>query len=303
MLTFQDSYIKAQRLARDNSPGTLAQLQQDMNTGYRLFNSKMTRYFTRKQQFTNLIANQQIYQVPIDSIRIAGMTALVSNTYRPPLKEVRSEQTWRMMNSYQYQTNWPTHYFTIGNNEFAVYPIPSQNVTNGLRVWYQLQDHDLTQNDVTSATTNTTVSVTNGSNVMNFTGAPVNNSMIGWQFQITATSGVSDNTWYEIESVPSTSQIITVQAYVSPTASGLSWRAGQSWIFPEEYHDIPVHYALGLYFSSKGNVNRSTFHMNLFNAALVDAIEQYSSANESSVIDESDSYINFWTVTPNASPS
>jgi hypothetical protein len=303
MLTFQDSYIKAQRLSRDNSPGTLAQLQQDMNTGYHLFNAKMTRYFTRKQQFTNIIAQQNIYQVPVDSIRIAGMTALVSNTYQPPLKEVRSEQEWRQMNSYSYQSNWPTHYFTIGSSEFAVWPIPSASVTNGLRVWYQLQDHDLTQPDVTSTTTSTTVSVTNGSPTVTATGAAFNNSMIGWQFQITATTGISDNTWYEIVAVPTTNTLTLESAYVSPTASGLTWRAGQSWVFPQEYHDAPVHYALSLYFSSKVNENRSNYHMNLYNAALTDAIQNYSSANESAVISGDETSINFWSVQPVPSPT
>ena len=304
MLTFQDAYTKFQRLARDNSPGTLAQGQQDMNTAYHKFNDSMTRYYTRKQQYTTLNEGQQIYQVPIDSLRISGMTALVSNTYVPPLTEVRSEKTWRQMNSYTYQSNWPTHYFTIGSSEFAVWPIPSATVVQGLRVFYQMKDHDLTQPDVTSTTTNTTVTVVNGSPTITATGSAFNSDMIGWQFQITPQAGiVTDNTWYEIVAVPNANTATVEQAYVGSSQSGLAWRAGQSWIFPEAYHDAPIHYALSLYFSSKGNENRSQYHFQLFNTQLQDAIQQYSSANESAVIADDDIYINFWTVTPTPSPS
>ena len=73
-LTWSDLTTKAVRLSRDTSPATLTQLQQDMNTGYHMFNAKLGRYYSRKQQFTDVVANQSIYQTPIDSVRILGMT-------------------------------------------------------------------------------------------------------------------------------------------------------------------------------------------------------------------------------------
>src|SRR5882724_7029965 len=115
MLTFQDSYTKAQILAKDAGSTTLVQLKQDMNTGYHLFNAKLSRYFSRKQQFTNLVSQQQIYQTPIDCVRVMGITAFVTSTYQPPIKEIRSEYQWRQITSYPTASNWPIFYYMIGN--------------------------------------------------------------------------------------------------------------------------------------------------------------------------------------------
>src|ERR1044071_10470700 len=99
MITWTQLEAKAVRLSRDTSPGTLVQLQQDMNTGYHMFHAKFGRYYSRKQQFTDVEAGKSIYQTPIDSIRVIGMTVKTSpgsNTYSPPIKEIRSEYEWRL---------------------------------------------------------------------------------------------------------------------------------------------------------------------------------------------------------------
>lgn len=299
MLTFTQAKTKFQRLTMDTTPNVLTQGIEDINTAYHKFNAQMTRYYTRKQQFTNLIAGQQVYQLPIDSIRITGMTVLVSNTYQPPVKEVRNEYDWRQMTSYPYKTNWPAYYFSIGANQFGLWPTPSQTVTNGLRIYYQLQDHDLAQDDVTSVTTGYTVSVTNGSTTVTASGSAFTSNMIGWEFRITATAGVvSDNTWYTIVGVPNGTTLTLESAYVGSSASGLAWQAGQSFIFPQEYHDAPIHYAASLYFMARGNSARAKFHMDIYEKDLAKAIEEYSSANSSSVIDTTENYLNPWTVLP-----
>lgn len=287
---------KAVRISRDNTPGTLTQLQQDMNTAYHLFNAKMVRYFTRKQQFTNIIANQDIYQTPIDCVRVLGITVAVNANYEPTVKEVRSEYQWRQMKSYKtFKTTWPSHYFSLGSDAIQLYPTPSQNYTNGIRFYYQPQDHDLSIEDLLS-TSASTMTVVNGSPTVTCTSGVFNANMVGLQFQVT---GIPDLSWYEIVGVPTASTLTLKSAYVGISASGLAWRVGQSPIFPQEYHDAPVNYALYLYFASKGNSERSQFHQNLYDASLQDALEQYSSANESSVIDEDGTeLINPWSVTP-----
>lgn len=299
MLTFEDSFLKAQRIARDNTPGTLTQLKQDMNTGYHLFNAKLARYFTRKQQFTDLIAGQQQYQTPVDCVRVMGLTVLVSNTYQPTVKEVRSEYQWRQITAYQgQQSNWPSNYFMIGSDQLALWPTPSQTVANGLRFYYQPQDHDLSLDDVLSTPT-TLVTVTNGSPTVTAATGAFTANMIGCQFQLT---GVADLTWYEIVDVPNVTTLTLKSAYAGISASAQAWRVGQVWIFPQEYHDSPVNYALYLYFASKGNSERSQYHQQLYESSLADAIEQYSSSNESSVIDDSDMLLNPWLVPPIPGP-
>ncbi len=303
-VTWTDQKLKAQRLARDSEPSTLTQLAQDMNTGYHLFNAKVSRYFTRKQQFTNLVSGQQIYQTPVDSIRVMGMTVLVSETYQPTVKEIRSEYQWRQITSYPYNSNWPAYYFMIGSNELSLWPIPSQDVENGLRFYYQPQDYDLSIEDLTSTSLSATATVTNGSATVTLSGSVLTSSMANLWFQVT---GETDNTFYEI--VSSTSSTLTLKsAYVSSSGAAKAFRIGQLSILPQEYSDAPMHYALGNYFMAKGNTERSQFHLGTvdrpgaFYQMLKDCEQEYSSSNTSNVISDDDTYINPWMVPPVPGP-
>lgn len=302
MLTFQQNYQKTQRLAKTDNADDLVQIKQDLNTGYQLFNAKLSRYYSRKQQFTNITSGQGIYQTPIDCIRIIGMTVLVSGTYKTPVKEIRDEFKWRQITAYPYNSNWPAYYFMIGNDEFQVWPTPSANVTNGIRFYYQQQDHDLTLDDITSTTTSATASVTNGSPTVTASSGVFTTDMSGLFFQA---QGIPNTTWYEI--ISSTTTTLTLKsAYVGSTASGLAWRAGQAWIIPPEYTDAPMHYALGNYFSAQGNENRTQYHLGsdqdgkrgIYWEMVKSAIEDYSSSTEGNVISEDDSYLNAWFLTP-----
>jgi hypothetical protein len=291
-ITWTDQWTKAQRIARDNTAGTLGQLQQDINTGYHLFNAKMARYYTRKQQFTDIIEGESIYQTPVDCLRITGLTSLVGGTtstsYSWPLKEIRSEYEWRQIRSYRTQNNWPAWYISLGDDKFEVWPIPSQDVTNGFRLYYQPQDYDLSVEDVLS-TDSTLVTVTNGSTTVTSAGTPFNPNMKGLWFQLT---GVTNLTFYEIVDVPDNSTLTLKSAFTGYSGSNQSWRVGQLSIIPNEYADAPVYYALGNYFSSKGNETRSNNYLGKFEKMQQDCDAEYSSSQTGSVITDEVQYSN-----------
>lgn len=298
MLTWTDLKTKAQRLVKDNNPDTLIQLQQDMNEGYALFNAKLSRYFTRKQQFTDLFAGQQIYQTPIDCVRILGMTVQVANTYNPVVKEIRDEFQWRQITSYPIQSNWPTYYYPLGNDEVSLWPVPSQTVENGMRLYYQPTTGSLSVDDVTSTTTSTTVTVVNGGVTITASGSVFNADMAGLWFQVTDTT---DQTFYEILAATSTTLTLKT-AYTATSSASHAWRVGQVSIIPMEYDSAPVHYALWNYFSMAGNENRSQYHRTQYDNMVADCLQEYSSSNVSGVISDDDyTELNLWVVPPPAS--
>lgn len=303
MITFNSAYLKTQRLAKSNNADVLTQLKQDINTGYHMFNAKLARYYSRKQQFTDLIAGQQIYQTPIDCIKVLGMTVQVTSNFQPTVKQVRSEYDWRQIVSWQTDSNWPAWYFMIGNDELSLWPIPSQDVTNGLRFYYQPQDHDLSLDDITSTSNSSgntvTVTVANGTTLVTATSAIFTTQMIGLSFQV---NGVTDLSWYEIVDVPTTSTLTLKSAYVGISGSGQSWTIGQTMIIPQEYDDAPMHYALFNFWSAQGNESRAQFHKAQFDNMIQQCLESYSSSNESSVIDDSDMYLNPWLYPPVPAP-
>ena len=301
-LTWSDITTKMQRLSRDPSSDTQAQLQQDWNTGYHMFNAKLGRYYSRKQQFASSVTNQSIYQTPLDCVRILGMTYLVTSTYEPVVTIVQSEYEWRQIVSVKnVATNWPTNFFMIGNDEFQLWPTPSQSVTDGIRFYYQPQDHDLSVLDVTSTSTGATVTLVNGSTTVTASSGVFTAGMVGLYFQCT---GVTDTSWYEILAVPTASTLTLKQAYVGVSASGVAWRIGQQSIIPQEYADAPMHYALSNYFSANGNEQRATVHMNTFENMIVACQEDYSSSSESGVVTGGDlDVLNIWEIPPPASAS
>lgn len=307
MLTWTQLQAKAIRLSRDTTPGTLTQLQEDMNTGYHLFNAKLSRYFSRKQQFTDVITGQSIYQTPIDSIRIIGMTVATAdgvNSYSPPIKEIRSEYEWRLIKTVpNYASSWQTYYYVLGSDEIEVWPVPSSDIPNGIRFYYQQQDHDLSVEDIVSGNLSPvqTVTMVNGSATVTSTGSTFTDQLAGLQFQLT---GVTDLSWYEIVDVPDSSTLILKSAFVGNSSSGLSFRIGQTGILPQEYQDVVVHYALGLFFGGKGNEARSQFHLGteqkpgMFYNMVADAIAEYSSSTEGNIISDSENWISPWLLTP-----
>lgn len=305
MITFNQSYLKTQRLAKTNNADVLTQLKQDINTGYHMFNAKLARYYSRKQQFTDLISGQQIYQTPIDCVKVLGMTVQVTANYQPTVKQVRSEYDWRQIVSWNTNSNWPAWYFMIGNDELSLWPIPSQTVANGLRFYYQPQDHDLSLDDITSTSTSATVTVTKDSTLVTATSSVFTSQMVGLSFQL---NGVTDLTWYEIVDVPTNSTLTLKSAFVGISDSGQAWTIGQTMIIPQEYQDAPMHYALGNFWSAQGNESRSQYHLGtkekpgMFYDMMNDCLESYSSSNESAVIDESDMYLNPWTYPPVPAP-
>lgn len=312
MLTWSSMKSKTQRLAKTSQPDDLTQIEEDLNTGYHLFNQKCARYYYRKQQFANLTANQQIYQTPIDSVRVVGMTAQVTATYFPPLTEVRDEYEWRLLTSYAMTSSWPTKYFNIGNDEYALWPIPSQTLSNGLRYYYQMQDHDLSVDDFATSSSNSfaiittaTVTVSNGSTLITASASAFTSEMVGLSFRL---NGVTDLSWYEIVAVPTPTTLTLKSAFVGITGSGFNFQIGQTSIIPQEYQDAPMHYALGNYYSAQGNEARAQYHLGspenpgVFYQMITQCTEDYSSSSQSTVIAEGDDiYLNIWAVPPPAS--
>lgn len=297
MLSYTDLVKKAVRLSRDTSPGTLDQLKEDMNQGYQEFNAKLGRYWSRKQQFTDIVDGQSIYQTPIDAVRIIGVTVEVSDSYKIPVKEIRSEFEWRELVSYPYDSNWPAYYFVLGNDEIQLWPSPSQDVTNGIRYYYQQQDHFLSVDDFVSGdqTPVQTCTVTNGSVTVTSTGTTFTAQMKGLWFQLT---GVTDLSWYEIVDVPTSSTLTLKSAFVGISGATQAFRIGQMPIIPGEYHSKLVDYALALFFAGKGNETRATIHQSRFDNAVTDAIQEYASSTEGNVLMDDTSYISSWLLTP-----
>lgn len=297
MLSWTDAQNKFQSISGSQNSNDLTQAQQDMNIGYKRFNAAIARYFTRKQAFADIIAGQRYYQIPVDAIRVDNVTVTVSSGYAYPLTQVRSERTWReWLIIDTYQSNFITHYFVYGNDQIGLYPKPSTTVLGGLRFVYQPQDVDLTKSDYKTGT----ATVSNGSTAVTGTGTSWTQAAHG-NMQFTVTDG-SDGNWYDIATVNSTTSITLKTPYVGPSVSGAAYKLGQMFIFPGEYDDVPVDYALGRFYESRNNPSRAKYHTDKFKESVTDAVVKYASSSLSNVIADDDVGLNLWTIPPMPGP-
>ncbi len=297
-LTYTDLLTKLKTQAKATETSIVTQLAQDYNTGYQQLLSKLTRYYVRKQQFADLVAAQQYYQVPVDFNKATEVTVQVTSAYKPPLKRVTSEEEWRRLTSYPMQSSWPTYYFVLGRKQIGLWPVPAASVDLGLRLVYQPRAFNMSIPDLLSTVAGATATVTNGSQTVTLSSAVLTSSQIGLDLQIT---GVLDDTFYPV--VASTSSTLTLEApYVGTSTSGLAWRIGQLPQLPPEFADCPIHYALWLYFDANGNTARAKTHQLEFERMTNEALALYSSAGESSVITDDIEAYNPWLVPPMPGP-
>lgn len=292
-ITFQEAYTKFQTLSGSTNATNLLQAKQDINIGYARFNAAIARYFTRKQGFADIVANQRYYQTPVDAIRVSNVTITVPGGNPYPLEQVQSEQEWRyLLITPSYSSSFITHYFVYGNDQIGLYPLPSTAVSSGLRYVYQPSDVFLTKDDYTTGT----ITLSNGGVTVTGVGTSWSQASMGMmQFQVT---DGSDGNWYDILAVNSTTSITLKTPYVGPSVAATTYRLGQLFIFPTEYDDTPVDYALSRFWESRSNPARAQYHLNKYQASVDDAVEKYATSSLSNVITGENEGLNLWLIPP-----
>ena len=284
-LTWTDQQNIAQELSGLTDSATLAHLKRDMNTGAALFMAGLNREYNRHSRFTNLVANQQYYQIPEDAFMLKEVV-VSSGTYNPPMEQIPDEFAWRQMNSLPVQ-GLPSHYFVRGRNEFGLYPIPANSVTSGIELVFAPKNTQMTENDFGSAAgltgTGTTVAVTNGSQTITHSATGFTAKMVGQWFSVT---DGSDENWYQITGYTSSS-VMTIENYFQGLSNNtVNFRIGQVMDLPEEFLEAPVDYAIYRFYLKRGiiGLTQANEFKALFDGALQAAKDLYGQVSESQVI-------------------
>lgn len=291
MRTWQETYELAQQLSGDTSASILTMLKSDLNLGAKKLNTSMGRYFTRQSKSTNLVAGQQYYQTPPDCLKVTGIDFLLSTDRRLPTRQIRSEYKWRQLNFYPRTSNYVEHYFNKGSDEFGLYPIPANSVTAGLIIYYEARERDLVVADYSTGT----IALTNGSTTVTGTGTAFTDNMIG---RILKTTDGTDDYSYKIVGRSSGTVLTLEEPYIGLSATGIAYKIGESFVFPEEYHDAPIDFALARFFELRNNPERANYHLSKFKLSVIEARNAYASSSTSSVITDDLPTDTFWRLPP-----
>lgn len=275
-LTFSDWQDIITEITGLADSASMTKFKRDMNKGADMFLASMGREYNRKSRFTNLVEDQQYYQLPEDAHKLKEIIVEWGSTYKPPLEQIADEHYWRQLNMYS-QTGEPTHYFIRGYDEVGLYPIPSTSVTNGIELVFSPKHVSLTQDDYTAGT----VSVTDGSQTVTGTNTVWTSIHVGQWFEV---SDGSDSRWYRISAVASNTSLTLENFYQGTSGSGKTYRIGQVADLPEEYLEAPVDYAAYRHFLKRGTKDKVNDFRTLFFEALSDCKDKYGNTTESQVI-------------------
>lgn len=255
---------------------TLVKLKRDINIGSSKLLAALGREYNRKSRYTDIIADQQFYQLPEDGQKLKEVVASTGG-WLVPLEQIADEHEWLQLNMTNF-SGQPTHYFIKGNDELGLYPIPGSTITDGLQLIFSPKHVELTQDDYTTGT----LAVTNGSQTVTGTTTVFTTKMVSQFLQVT---DGSDGNWYRISDFVSTT-VLTLENYYQGTSGSVkAFRIGQVIDFPDEFAEAPSDYACYRHYLRRGDKNKANTFQSLFAAAIDEAKDQYSNTTDSQVID------------------
>lgn len=284
MLTFTQRKQQAAKLCGINyQEPEMDIIISNLNMADKLFENAARRGWTRREKIANITANKQYYQIASDMHRVSSVRCRISTDSDVviPLTEVQSEYEWNKLNSYPFNTTYPTHYFIRGNDEIGLYPCPSENVVDGLIVSYEPRIRDMGIDDFTF----TANVIQNGVDITN----PSNTLVGGFKPYMTENFWIKSNdsedgNWYKVQKVIDNNHMQIDNNYLGPTGNGVSFTMGQVPPYPEEYHEAAVYYAAFKFFAMRKDTDSSAMYRTLFQDALDQYRETYGSKTTGGVI-------------------
>lgn len=275
-LTWSDQQDMIQEITGLDDASSLLKFKRDMNVGATMFLSMLGREYNRKSRFTDLVANQQYYQLPEDAHKLKEIIVSQSSSYTLPLEQIADEHAWRQLNMFN-TTGVPSHYFIKGYDEVGLYPIPSSNTTDGIELVFSPRHVEMAHDDYTTGT----ITVTNGSATITGSSTVFTPSMVGRWLQV---NDGTDGNWYKIATYVSATSITIENYYQGESGGGKSYRIGQVMDLPEEFLEGPVDYAAYRHYTRRGDTQKKNDFKTMFEMALDQAKDNYGSTTDSQVI-------------------
>ena len=238
MITFYQHIEEIKKAYKITDAEQIASLKRWYNQGCSKIKKKLMRRVTAETIYSDLVAEQQTYQLP----EYAGR--LYNVRYNSPgseqrLIEVASHDLWLDMNSNNSQHGVPTHYHLLSEDEIALYPIPSEAVDNGLEVNLAFKHGRLTADDLTVGT----ATANNGSETVTLSSSVVTPKMVGRWFTVND----GNEEWYRISEYVSSTSFKLENYFEGDGGAGLDYIIGEIVDIPEEYVDLPELYATAKY--------------------------------------------------------
>jgi hypothetical protein len=273
-LSFQTLYQEAQSQAQDTATDSLILLKRAINQGMRKFMALLNREWIDGERTFSIVASQQYYQMPEDSIRLKSLTVTVGSiTY--PLIEVADDLAWQELNMRVIKSSIPRRYYVKANDQFGIWPVPSGDLSGAGTLTFEQEAKDMSQDDYTTGT----IAVTNGSTAVVGSGTAFTANMVGRSLGVTDSN--PDGAIYKIASFTDTTHITLENDYGGNTNGGASYMIGEFPNIPSEFHESLVDYALWRYYRRRRDFGSAKEMKAVFDESLMFCEQNYSSKTAS----------------------
>lgn len=269
MRTFPGIISEVQDATGRNGSADETLFKESAITATKRFKSVLRRPWNRLGIKTDIVADQQDYQLPQKVQRVMGVSYLYGESYYP-LVEIGSETAWEKLNAVPSVTvGIPRFFFPKGKHVISIYPNPGEALEEGLKVYYELRQGDRFADDFTTGT----VTVTNGSATISHSASGFTAAMVGRYFHV---DDGTDDSWYQVVEFVNTSTLTLENYYEGLSGGGRSFTIGAAPDIPEEYHDAIVDYCLARFYLRRDQKKAADF-MALFQGQLDECKELYAS--------------------------
>lgn len=222
-----------QQITGDYSSTRLTIFKRDINEGGAVFLNRLGRKFNKGYETADLKSGQQYYQFSANVLRDSAVSVLHGTFWYTP-ELITSEEEWNRLNAIVISGNYPLQYFIRGFNEIGLRPQPSSDTVGGLKISFEPQHIQLTQDDFTAGT----VTVNNNTILITHSATGFTPQMVGRWFQIT---DGTDARWYRIASYVSSSQM-NLENFFEGLDGSHTFRIGEVMKIPQGYQDAPVYF-------------------------------------------------------------
>lgn len=195
----------------------------------------------------------QSYKLPANISKIKNNTISIGQL-KYTASPVQTRNEWDILNTLPYTSDIVNQFF-IWNGAVEFFPIPS-TTGNIIQFNYKTRVPDLSFSDYTTGTlsgiTVGSTSITGVSTNWNSSGNfPLNTDLSFFNLFLRITPPSGDGLWYPISQFTSNTAL-TLQTPIvnAPSSTAANYTIGQLPLLSEDFHDMLVHGALMVYFSS-----------------------------------------------------
>lgn len=215
--------------------------------------------YTLAQSVNNIPGSPaQYFPYPPGEVTIDGMFITV-NSVNYPMRIIDTTNGWEQLNAILIQASALPQFYFPRRDDFGIWPIPQ--VTYGGTLLYHYRDRNLSVADYNTGT----VSVTQYSSQLVGSGTTWTAAMVGRWFTITDTTVPGQGYWYRVTGFVDATHLNIYQQWPNASASGATYRIGETPETPEETHiDLVNGTTADFYGGMRKDPANYTYYSNLF---------------------------------------